>query len=77
MVENGYNTYEKILVGDREKLYDIDGFGQKLIDKIDANIDTALHKTDLATFINYNALRELPVTSIYSRHIQSFRRLAT
>ena len=51
LVDHGYDTYEKILSGDREELYDINGFGEKLINKIDNNIKKAFKNVDLATFM--------------------------
>jgi NAD-dependent DNA ligase len=49
LVENGYDTLVKILeAGDTvEDLYDIDGIGDKLVDKIYNNVDNAFKTTTL------------------------------
>jgi len=51
LVSNGYNTIPKILGANKEDLSNIEGLGKKSIDKIFANIDTAIKNTDLATFM--------------------------
>lgn len=47
LVENGYDDIVKILTADRLTLYDINGLGQKIVDKIYNNIDAAFKKADL------------------------------
>lgn len=46
-VENGYNTVKKIIVADKNKLYEIDGLGKKSIDKIYDGINNAFNNITL------------------------------
>lgn len=50
-VDNGYNNLEKILKANKEQLYEINGFGKKLITKIYDEIDKSFETMDLATFM--------------------------
>lgn len=47
LVENGFDTLEKILLADKEELNEIDGIGDKMIDKIYAGIDESFANVTL------------------------------
>lgn len=47
LVNNDYDTIEKIITADKEDLYNIEGLGETIVDKIYKNIDTALKKAKL------------------------------
>ena len=47
LVDNGYNSIEKILDADRKKLEKIEGIGEKLINKVYDNIEEQLGNTKL------------------------------
>lgn len=51
LVNNGYDSIEKILSADENDLCNIEGIGIKLVNKIFNNIDNVLKNTDLATFM--------------------------
>jgi NAD-dependent DNA ligase len=52
LVENGYNTIIKVLKAEQNKLSNIDGLGEKSINKIFAEIDNAMKKVPLNKFMN-------------------------
>ncbi|ARF08903.1 NAD-dependent DNA ligase [Catovirus CTV1] len=51
LVENGYDSIEKILSADKSKLQDIDGMGDKMVEKIYDSIEKQLHNTNLQTLM--------------------------
>jgi DNA ligase (NAD+) len=51
LVENGYDSVEKILKGEKKKLSKIDGMGEKMYDKIYAEIDRAFDEIPLEVFM--------------------------
>lgn len=51
LVENNYDTIEKILTADKNKLVKIEGIGEKMIQKIYDEIDRAFQEIDIVTFM--------------------------
>jgi NAD-dependent DNA ligase len=51
LVNNGYNSVQKILIADKKKLATIEGLGEKMIAKIFIEIDKAFDTVDLATLM--------------------------
>jgi DNA ligase (NAD+) len=51
LVDEGYDTIFKILKADKNELSDINGLGEKMIDKIFKEIDRAFDEVDLQTFM--------------------------
>lgn len=51
LVDNNYDSIEKILSADKKKLEEIEGIGEKIITKIYDNIDNQLQNTNLETFM--------------------------
>ncbi len=52
LVENGYNTFWKILKADKNDLTSIDGLSTKSVNKIYDNIENSLHKIELHDLMN-------------------------
>lgn len=51
LVENDYDTIPKILQANKEDLYDIDGLGKKMVEKIYTEIDKAFASMSLEDFM--------------------------
>lgn len=51
LVENGYDSVEKILNGEKKKISKIEGLGEKLYDKMYAEIDRAFKEIPLEIFM--------------------------
>jgi DNA ligase (NAD+) len=51
LVENGYNSVAKIIKADKKKLAKIEGFGEKIIEKVYDEIDKAFKNVSLDTFM--------------------------
>jgi NAD-dependent DNA ligase len=51
LVDNGYNSIEKILSSNKKKLSKIDGLGEKIIDKIFDEINKAFNEVPLEVFM--------------------------
>jgi NAD-dependent DNA ligase len=51
LVNNGYNTVQKILEADKNELYKIKGVGEKIVNKIYDDIENVFKEIDLPTFM--------------------------
>lgn len=51
LVDNGYDSIDKILEADRDKLQNIEGIGEKLLNKIYDSINNQLKNTNLETLM--------------------------
>ena len=58
LVDNGYNTIDKILLAKKKDLINIEGIGETLVDKIYDGINNSLANTDLSTFMASSQLFE-------------------
>ena len=51
LYDEGYDTIKKILKANKKDLYDIEGLGEKMVNKIYKEIDRAFDEVDLQTFM--------------------------
>lgn len=52
LVENGFDSYEKILTSDHESMTEIYGIGKELLNNLDKNTEKALGDTSLEVFMH-------------------------